>query len=115
MRERRILPRWELRAGVSLESDDNLYAGISCDVSAGGIFVATLAPPPVGCDVKVHVTMPDGSVLELEGAVRWVREEEKSSAGLPTGCGIEWHELPMHALRSLIHFAELRDPLLFEM
>ena len=58
MRERRILPRWELRAGVSLESDDNLYAGISCDVSAGGIFVATHAPPPVGSDVKVHVTMP---------------------------------------------------------
>jgi uncharacterized protein (TIGR02266 family) len=115
MRERRILPRWELRAGVSLESDDNLYAGISSDVSAGGIFVATHAPPPVGSDVKVTVTMPDATVLALEGRVRWVRDYEKSSHGLPTGCGIEWHELPYEALRSLLHFAELRDPLLFEM
>ena len=115
MRERRILPRWELRAGVTLESDDNLYAGISCDVSAGGIFVATGSPPPVGSDVKVMVTMPDATVLDLEGTVRWVRDCDEKSHGLPSGCGIEWHELPNEALRSLIHFAELRDPLLFEM
>jgi uncharacterized protein (TIGR02266 family) len=110
-----MLPRWELRAGVSLESDDNLWAGISCDVSAGGIFVATPAPPPVGSEVKVRVTMPDATVLELEGTVRWVREDEESSHGLPAGCGIEWHALPGEALRSLLHFAELRDPLLFEL
>jgi uncharacterized protein (TIGR02266 family) len=115
MRERRILPRWELRAGVTLESDDNLYAGISCDVSAGGIFVATVTPPPIGADVSVTVTMPDGTVLQLDGEVRWVRDDGVSSSGLPAGCGIEWRELPAAALRSLIHFAELRDPLLFEL
>jgi uncharacterized protein (TIGR02266 family) len=115
MRERRLLPRWDLRAAVTLESDDNLYAGISCDVSAGGIFVATPAPPAIGDEVSITVTMPDATVLELEGVVRWTRELEQSSPGLPPGCGIEWHDLPMTALRSLVHFAELRDPLLFEL
>jgi uncharacterized protein (TIGR02266 family) len=114
-RERRILPRWHLRAGVTLESDDNLYAGISCDVSAGGIFVASNDSPPVGEAVTVTVTMPDATVLQLEGTVRWAREHEQSSPGLPAGCGIEWHDLPATALRSLLHFAELRDPLLYEL
>ncbi len=47
--------------------------------------------------------------------MRWVREPERASAGLPAGCGIEWDALPMEALRSLLHFAELREPLLWEM
>jgi uncharacterized protein (TIGR02266 family) len=115
MRDRRILPRWELRAMVTLESDDNLYAGISSDVSAGGIFVATDEPPPVGSDVAITVTLPDANVLELSGSVRWVRDHDVASDGLPTGCGIEWDELPMTALRSLLHFAEMREPLLFEL
>ena len=103
-----------LHAAVDVESEHNLYAGLSYDVSAGGIFVATIDTPPVGTHVEVTVTLPDGTRLELEGAVRWVREVEQASPGLPPGCGIEWDELPMDALRALLHFAELREPLLWE-
>jgi uncharacterized protein (TIGR02266 family) len=114
-RERRVFPRWSLHAAVDFESDDNLYAGLSYDVSAGGIFVATVESPPIGSEVAVTVTLPDGTRLALAGTVRWIREYEKASAGLPAGVGIEWEELPMEALRSLLRFAELRDPLLWEM
>jgi uncharacterized protein (TIGR02266 family) len=112
-REKRIFPRWSLHAAVDVESEDNLWAGLSYDVSAGGIFVATSGGPPVGTDVDVTVTLPDGTRLELAGTVRWVREAARASAGLPAGIGIEWELLPMEALRSLLHFAELRDPLLW--
>ena len=114
-RGRRIFPRWNLHAAVDVESENNLYAGLSYDVSAGGIFVATLASPAIGTEVEVTVSLPDGTKLELTGSVRWVRDYAQASAGLPAGVGIEWDELPMEALRSLLHFAELRDPLLWEM
>lgn len=114
-RERRVFPRWTLHAAVDVQSDDHCYAGLSYDVSAGGIFVATPETPALGTAVDVTVTLPDGRRLYLDGVVRWVRRGERASAGLPAGIGIEWNELPMDALRALLHFAELRDPLLWEM
>ena len=114
-REHRVFPRWSLHAAVDVASEDNLYAGLSYDVSAGGIFVATIASPPIGSAVAVTVTLPDGTRLDLAGTVRWSRDFQRASAGLPAGVGIEWDNLPMDALRSLLRFAELRDPLLWEM
>ena len=114
-REHRVFPRWNLHAAVDITSEDNLYAGLSYDVSAGGIFVATVDMPPMGSAVSVTVTLPDGTRLELAGTVRWTREYRQASAGLPAGVGIEWDLLPMEALRLLLRFAELRDPLLWEM
>lgn len=113
-REKRVFPRWSLHASVDIASEDNLWAGLSYDVSAGGIFVATHEGPPVGTEVDVTVTLPDGTKLELAGAVRWARDAARASAGLPAGVGIEWDMLPMESLRSLLHFAELRDPLLWD-
>jgi uncharacterized protein (TIGR02266 family) len=114
-REHRVFPRWNLHAAVDIASEDNLYAGLSYDVSAGGIFVATVDMPPMGSAVSVTVTLPDGTRLQLAGTVRWTREYRQASAGLPAGVGIEWDLLPMDALRMLLRFAELRDPLLWEM
>lgn len=114
-RARRVFERWALHAAVDIESDDNLYAGLSYDISAGGIFVATADTPPLGTEVQVTVTLPDGTRLELAGTVRWVREYDRSSSGLPMGIGIEWESLPFESLRTLMRFAELRDPLLWEM
>ena len=110
----RAHPRWTLHAAVDVASDDNLYAGLSYDVSAGGIFVATVQLPPVGTVVDVKVILPDGTKLDLTGTVRWVRDVRQASQGLPPGCGIQWDNLPMEALRALLHFAELREPILYE-
>ncbi len=115
MQERRVVPRWELHVHVTLESESNLYAGISCDVSAGGIFVATDDTPPLGEEVSVRLVMPDATELLLSGHVSWVRDHRQASPGLPAGCGIAWRTLPVEALRVLVHFAELREPLLFEL
>jgi Tfp pilus assembly protein PilZ len=109
----RSVSRWAMRAAVSLESDDNLYAGLSYDVSGGGIFVATYDTPPVGARVDVTVTLADGRELALGGVVRWIRDAELASEGLPAGCGIEWKGLPVEALRAFEDFAAVREPLLW--
>ncbi|MDB4964982.1 MAG: Signal recognition particle receptor protein FtsY [Myxococcales bacterium] len=110
----RALSRWALRAAVNMESEDNLYAGLSYDVSAGGIFVATFDTPPIGARVDLVLTLPDGLELALSGVVRWVREAQLASDGLPAGCGIEWDELPDGALLAFLRFAKAREPLLWE-
>jgi len=109
----RGLPRWAMSASIGIETEDNLYAGLSYDVSAGGIFVATYDAPPVGARVDVNVVLPDGRELMLGGVVRWVRDAELASDGLPAGCGIEWKGLPVEALRAFEKFAEEREPLLW--
>jgi Tfp pilus assembly protein PilZ len=113
--QQRQFPRWVLHAAVDLQSEDCLYAGLSYDVSAGGIFVATAMAPPIGAMVGVSVTLPDGQRLELFGSVRWVREPQLASAGLPAGCGLEWAGLDNESLRALLRFAEMREPLLWDM
>ncbi len=109
----RSLPRWALRAEVTLHSEDNLYAGLSYDVSTGGVFVATVDTPPLGARVDVSVALADGSELELAGVVRWIRDAALASDGLPPGCGIEWKGLPLEAVRALEAFATTREPLLW--
>lgn len=114
-RARRLHPRWCLHASVDVVSADGSWAGLSYDVSAGGIFVATDAAPAVGTNVAVNVTLPDGTRLELAGQVRWHRDGRRARAGLPAGVGIEWSLLPAEALRHLLHFAELEEPLAGEL
>ena len=109
----RGLSRWALRATVSVESEDNLYAGLSYDVAAGGIFVSTVDMPPIDARVDVTVTLPDGSELEVTGVVRWIRDAAFASDGLPPGCGIAWKQLPIDAVHALVQFAKLREPLLW--
>ena len=109
-RARRLHPRWCLLAAVELTTDDGTFVGLSYDVSAGGMFVATSAAPAIGTAVELTVLLPDGTRLELTGQVRWVRAAQDAESGLPAGCGIEWDVLPMDALRALLHFAELQEP-----
>lgn len=109
VRERRLVPRWRLRAAVEVESDAGRWSGVSYDVSAGGIFIGASGAPPLGGRVAVLVLLPDGTRLSLGGVVRWVRPAA-TAAGLPAGFGLEWDALPLAALRAMLHFAELQEP-----
>lgn len=109
----RGLPQWALRATVSLASEDYLYAGLSYDMSSGGVFVATFDPPPIGARVNLSLTLCDGSEFAVRGIVRWVRSAATSTDGLPPGCGVEPKGLPVQALRALEQLAQIREPVLW--
>jgi Tfp pilus assembly protein PilZ len=109
----RSLSRWAMCATINLDSEDSLYAGLSYDVSTGGVFVATIDTPPIGTRVDLMVSLPDGREHALSGVVRWIRDIELATEGLPPGCGIEWKGLPVDALRTLEQFAEVREPILW--
>lgn len=109
----RSLSRHALAARLGDESEDGLYAGLGYDVGAGGVFVATHDYPPIGARVNLALTLPDGRELQLGGVVRWIRDAELASDGLPAGCGVECKGLPVDAQEALAAFATVREPTLW--
>ncbi len=113
--EQRAFPRVAVEVEVDLESEHNFYAGITGDVSEGGIFIATAVPPPVGSMVELLLKLPTAPAgFTITGEVCWVRELPQSSFGFPAGCGIRWLELPAETMASVTQFVERRETMLFE-
>lgn len=109
----RSVARFALAAALDGTSEDTLYADLSYDVAMGGVFVATFDPPPVGARVEVMLTLPDARALAVSGIVRFIRDAELASDGLPAGCGIEWKGLSVEAARALVAHAAEHEPLLY--
>jgi hypothetical protein len=90
--ERRSAPRLLFGAAVAfrpagLAEDD---VGFTYNVSAGGIFVRTLAPPGVGTDVWLELPAPTTDrVVRLVGQVAWRRAfGSNETATVPPGFGV---------------------------
>lgn len=98
---------------MSLESDHNFYAGITDNISEGGIFVALDPPLPSGALVEIELRLLDAS-FKLRGEVRWVRTERMSSEGMPVGCGIRWVDIGEEAVQAILQFTRSRDTLFYE-
>ncbi|MCC6217807.1 MAG: TIGR02266 family protein [Polyangiaceae bacterium] len=93
---------------VGLATESNFYAGLSLDLSAGGLFVATWSPQPPGTVVALSFVLPDGTMVEAEGVVRWVRE---ASAAAPPGMGVQFQRLGVDELLAIQRFCQERPPL----
>ncbi len=103
-------PRAPLEVEVSLESDNNFYAGITGNVSQGGLFIATYTPPPMDSIVALDLRI-EGKVFRLRGLVCWVREPSRATEHAPAGCGLQWVALPTPALEVIDRFVKKRETL----
>ncbi len=111
--ERREHQRVELVAEITATSEANFFAGFTENISEGGVFVSTLAPPDVGETIDVTIAIEGEEPLRLQGVVRWIREDETG----PTGCGVQWVDLDPEQRRRLQELvARLdREPLFMEL
>jgi uncharacterized protein (TIGR02266 family) len=106
--------RVSVRAEVHLESESNLYAGITNNLSEGGVFVATPELLAKGTVLDLEFSIPDGGPpIRTTAMVRWIREDLDSIEG-PPGMGVQFVELPETAKRRLERFVELRDTLYYD-
>jgi uncharacterized protein (TIGR02266 family) len=105
--DRRSKPRIELQAEVSMTSDTQPYAGLTGDVSSGGLFVATYAPLAVGTSVDLRFELPTG-LVHARGIVRWKRE---ASDGISPGMGVAFEALDADSAACLERFCRSRPPL----
>jgi uncharacterized protein (TIGR02266 family) len=106
--------RVALSAEIHLESESNLYAGITNNISEGGVFVATPNLLDRGTVLDLEFSVPDGGPpIRTTGLVRWIREDLDSIEG-PPGMGVQFVELDEAARRRLERFVQMRDTIYFD-
>jgi uncharacterized protein (TIGR02266 family) len=109
---RRLTGRTVLEVDVGLVSESQFYAGLSMDLSTGGLFVATYQSKPVGTPVAVSLVLPGGQSVWAKGVVRWVRVA--SGEDDVPGMGVEFTEVEPADLEAIKHFCKMRAPMYFE-
>jgi uncharacterized protein (TIGR02266 family) len=100
--ERRRRGRLGCEFEVEFLDDTHLIAGLTQDISEGGVFVATYQKLPLGTKVTLGLELPGGRV-EVRGEVRWARPELEGSDQRP-GFGVAFTELTPEALAALRQF-----------
>lgn len=109
--DRRRADRYSERFDLEFEvnHDSHFYAGLSQDISEGGLFVATYHYVPVGTPLRLSLELPDGERVEARGEVRWVREVVLGDA--PPGIGVAFTELPPETRERIARICEQHPPL----
>ncbi len=106
--------RVSIAAEVHLHSDTNLYAGITNNLSRGGLFVATSDLLAKGTVLDLEFSIPDGGPpIRTTGVVRWLREDLEDIEA-PPGMGVQFVELQERSKDRLKRFVELRDTLYYD-
>jgi|GEM_PF-1457385 len=109
---RRRNQRLQLELELEFKEDTHFYAGITQDLSQGGVFVATYRLLAVGTLLWLAFDLPDGTHVRTRGEVRWLRGEQDGS--LRPGMGVAFVDLPEPSLRAIEAFCCARAPLYIE-
>ena len=124
--DRRVHPRYHLKLASTLRGDNNFYTGVTSDISAGGVFIATQHILPVGTPVvlQFHLTRFDVDIT-VAGIVRWIREPEATAQGgdvfggsslddVKPGMGVQFHGLSPSDEAFIRSFMLVRSPEFFD-
>ncbi|HEY3497187.1 MAG TPA: TIGR02266 family protein [Polyangiaceae bacterium] len=106
--ERRENERRACAIELEFSADSHFFAGLSEDISEGGLFVATYERLPIGTRLALSFELQDG-LVEARGEVRWVRGTE-TSGGWP-GLGIAFMELSPEASERIARYCARCPPL----
>jgi len=113
--ETRIAARANVYVSVDVFSEHNFYAGLSMNMSEGGVFIATYNVAPVGAIVVIHMSLPfDPEPVVMLAEVRWVREPSEHCDS-PPGIGLQFLNPDPDGLERVRKFVQtVREPLYFE-
>lgn len=104
-------PRVFFEVEIGLSSESNFYAGLTSDVSSGGVFVSTHQPAASGSKVTLFFVLPSGHSVEVSGVVRWTRTASEDSA---PGMGVAFTNLKPSDLAAIVEYCGYRAPLFHE-
>ena len=108
--ERRQHQRIPVGVAVDFESEHNFFAGVTCDISEGGLFVASDEPLDVGDEVELNLMLPGDLEVVARGAVRWTLRREGADAGY----GVQFTSIDERSLAAIRQFVQEREPMLYE-
>jgi len=113
--DRRGERRHDCEIEVEFADESHFFAGLTQDISRGGLFVSTYHLLPVGSRLNLRFELPNGVQIEVLGRVRWVLDSEADSESESRpGIGIEFVDPSPEILRSIAAFCEPRPPLYFD-
>lgn len=112
--ERRIFARYAASFRVTFSSAHNFYAGISENISEGGVFIATFEAFAIGTPLALTMTLPNDHEVRLNGVVRWCREYNPSTPNIQPGVGVQFTELDGETRAAIDEFVAHRATLLYE-
>lgn len=101
--------RLQCEMRIEFNEETHFYAGLTQDISQGGVFIATYHLRPVGMKLNLTFTMPDGVEIQTVGTVRWLRDG--ALEGSRPGMGVAFGELEPQALLSINRYCHARAPL----
>lgn len=110
--ERRVQERVELEVDIGLHSATQFYAGLSNDISEGGIFVSTVKPMPVGSELSISFVLPGGHTVTTRGRVAWL-STPRGDDGRP-GMGVRFERLEDQHRHAIEKFLRYRPAMLHE-
>jgi uncharacterized protein (TIGR02266 family) len=113
-RELRASERAPLEVKVDFELQDMTYTGVTRNISAGGVFVATEDLPPVGERINLSFSLPgSGRELAVQTEVRWVRAKQSPPDDkAPAGMGLQFLNPSADDVAALDQFLARRDALM---
>jgi uncharacterized protein (TIGR02266 family) len=91
---RRAFPRVNARFAVRFATVQDFVLEYAANISAGGVFVQTDDPPPLGAVVKVEMELPgsDAPVRARGRVVHRVSKEDAKKRGTAQGMGVQFVE-----------------------
>jgi uncharacterized protein (TIGR02266 family) len=113
----RAAERFDLEVKVDLESDHNFYTGLTQNISAGGVFIATHHLRRIGDHITLKFTLPGSEKqLSVETEVRWIRENTAlmKAGESGTGMGVRFINLSPEASAAITAFVESRESLYYD-
>jgi uncharacterized protein (TIGR02266 family) len=94
---------------IEFTEDTHFYAGLTQDISEGGVFIATYHLRPVGMRIDLSFVLPDGVEVQATGIVRWLRDG--TTDGLRPGMGVGFTNLKPESLESINKYCRARAPI----
>jgi len=112
----RASERYDLEIKVDLESEHNFYTGLTQNISAGGLFIATHHLRRIGDRIALKFQLPGSEKsVEVETEVRWIRENSAlTRADGATGMGVRFINLSPEASTAIQSFLSNRDSLYYD-
>ena len=109
--ERRKHPRLKLEIDVDVTSGHNFFSTRTRDASAGGLFVETDLPLPIGSKLQLVIRLPGALGIELAAEVAWALADE---TGAVQGLGVRFLSVPPRSLETIQRFMASRAPMEFD-
>jgi uncharacterized protein (TIGR02266 family) len=112
----RASERYDLEVKVDLESDHNFYTGLTQNISAGGLFIATHHLRRIGDHITLKFQIPGtDQAIAVDTEVRWIRENTSlQRVDGATGMGVRFINLSPEAANAIQTFLQNRDSLYYD-